>query len=1041
MSRNLCVSQRIKSARLAAFALLVGLALLALPGVWAERLPIKNYSIADGLASDRVLRIRRDSRGFLWFCTSEGLSRFDGYRFTTYTTADGLPPGAVRDLLETRSGVYLVSTDNGVCLFNPYGVSAREKRKPELAEPLFTVFRPTATRHFYSLHEDRAGNIWCGTNIGLFRLELRGQQVEFHYTDLGMPNETIDDRDVRAMLEDRRGSLWVGTGGSGVYRRLPDGRVERYTVKHGLPGNGAYAMLEDREGRLWMGSGGGLWQVVPDPKPDQPLVARLYRKKDGLPADWVTTLFHTSDGRIWVGTVDGFSEFAPDGNLQSFRNYNSTHGMVDNDIRSLAEDRDGNLWIGTKAGGASKLARNGFTIFGKDEGIKSGSSVKAIFEDQSGAVCLIDGSSSNLVRFDGQKWTTIRPNYPRRIRYFGWGWSQIAFQSRDEEWWLPTGQGLCRFPKVKRFEDLAHTPPKAVYTTRDGLISDDIFRLYEDSRGDVWITPIHPGKQGLSRWERATERFHHYQPGAGELPSGNVESFAEDESGNLWLGTFDGLLARYRLGQFKTFTSAEGLPEAPIRGLHFDHSGRLWLASDGGGVVRIDDPNADRLRFITYTTADGLSTDTTSSITHDQQGRIYIGNFRGVDRLDPATGQVRQYTTADGLGRGGLNAVFRDRHGALWFAALLGLSRLIPESDRPESPPPVMVNGVRISGIAQHVSELGETTVGQLELNASQNNVSIDFFALGFGLGEVLRYQYKLEGADRDWSAPSESRTVNYASLSPGSYRFLVRAISSNGSMSAQPAAVSFKILRPVWQRWWFVTLAALAVGLTAFAFYRSRVKRIVELERMPTRIATDLHDDIGSSLSQIAILSEVSRRRVGHEQNGVGESLAQIANTSRDLVDSMSDIVWAINPRRDRLSDLTHRMREFAGDVFTAREIEFSFRAPSDGQEIRLDADVRRRLYLIFKEAVNNAARHAQCTEAEIEFEVAQDRLLLHVRDNGRGFDPNGGDAASRNGNGLVSMRERAQALGGEIEITSQPNLGTVVKLNLPLNPSRWRR
>ncbi len=234
--------------------------------------------------------------------------------------------------------------------------------------------------------------------------------------------------------------------------------------------------------------------------------------------------------------------------------------------------------------------------------------------------------------------------------------------------------------------------------------------------------------------------------------------------------------------------------------------------------------------------------------------------------------------------------------------------------------------------------------------------------------------------------------------------------------------------------------LSALGVGLTALAFYRSRIKRIVELERVRTRIATDLHDDIGSSLSQIAILSEVSRQRLGREQNGVGESLAQIANTSRDLVDSMSDIVWAINPRRDRVSDLVQRMREFAGDVFTAREIEFSFRAPAAGLELRLDADVRRQLYLIFKEAVNNAARHSGCTQAEIEFEVAPDRLLLHVRDNGRGFDLDGDAATSRNGNGLASMRERARALGGEIEIISQPNLGTAVKLNLPLSP-RWRR
>jgi signal transduction histidine kinase len=233
-------------------------------------------------------------------------------------------------------------------------------------------------------------------------------------------------------------------------------------------------------------------------------------------------------------------------------------------------------------------------------------------------------------------------------------------------------------------------------------------------------------------------------------------------------------------------------------------------------------------------------------------------------------------------------------------------------------------------------------------------------------------------------------------------------------------------------------------VGLAGYTIYRYRMAQLLKLERMRTRIATDLHDDIGSSLSQIAILSEVSRQRLGKKQDGVGESLAQIANTSRDLVDSMSDIVWAINPRRDRLGDLTQRMREFAGDVFTAREIEFSFRAPAGGLEVRIDADVRRQLYLIFKEAINNAARHSRCAQAEIELSVAQGRLLLHVRDNGCGFDPNGDAATSGSGAGLASMRERARALGGEFEIISRANLGTAVKLNLRLDPragSRWRR
>jgi signal transduction histidine kinase len=387
---------------------------------------------------------------------------------------------------------------------------------------------------------------------------------------------------------------------------------------------------------------------------------------------------------------------------------------------------------------------------------------------------------------------------------------------------------------------------------------------------------------------------------------------------------------------------------------------------------------------------------------------------------------------------------FRDSRGALWFSTNTGLSRLIPEPDHPRPPPVALINRLQISGNPYSVSELGEAAVSDLELAWSQSNIQIEFGGVAFGAGERLRYQHKLEGVDQGWSPPSEQRAVHLANLAPGSYQFLVRAVNADGVVSETPASFSFTILSPVWWRWWFLTLVATMFGLVGYTVYRYRVSQLLKLERMRTRIATDLHDDIGSSLSQIAILSEVSRQRLGEEQNGVGESLAQIANTSRDLVDSMGDIVWAINPRRDRLSDLAQRMREFAGDVFTSLEIEFSFRAPAGGLEVRLDPGVRRQLYLIFKEAVNNAARHSRCTQTEIELDVAQGRLLLHVRDNGRGFDPNGDAATNRNGNGLASMRERARALGGEIEIISQANLGAAVKLNLPLTPragSRWRK
>jgi signal transduction histidine kinase len=213
-------------------------------------------------------------------------------------------------------------------------------------------------------------------------------------------------------------------------------------------------------------------------------------------------------------------------------------------------------------------------------------------------------------------------------------------------------------------------------------------------------------------------------------------------------------------------------------------------------------------------------------------------------------------------------------------------------------------------------------------------------------------------------------------------------------------------------------------------ALRRSREERLIELERVRKRIATDLHDDIGSSLTQISILSEVARQRVGHNDSPLTKPLSMIAAASRELVDSMSDIVWAINPQKDHLSDLQQRMRRFASDVFTARNIDFRFRAPDAETDIQLGANIRREVFLIFKESINNMVKHSGCTRADIEFSLGQNHLYLRLTDNGQGFDA----ARDNDGHGLMSMSDRAKGLGAELEIISHPESGTTIILQVPL-------
>ena len=994
----------------------------------AERLPIKTYTSTDGLASDGVNRIVRDSRGFLWFCTSEGLSRFDGYKFTNYGTDQGLPNRQVNDFLETRNGVYWVATSRGLCRFNP-NASGREAR--------FVVCRlgsDEGSKIVNSLSQDRDGALWCGTESSVYRVQLENDRWVASIIDLGAP-ASFGSADAFKILVDQRDALWVLTG-SGLYRRRPDGIVERYTAQQGLLVTDRASLFEDRDGNIWLGTSSALYRLFSEPRPGRSVVERSYTTKDGLAGNSISCVFQSSDGKVWVGTWHALNEFLPTASKdgQQFRTYASGNGI--NDVLSGGEDRDGNLWIGSGTNGVMKIAANGFTTYSERDGL-GGARIGAILENRAGELFVIstlDGHTF-LNRFDGRTFGAVELTLPRGITQASWGWYQNLFEDTTGEWWTSTFQGLVRYSKPARLEQLTGSRPKAVYTTRDGLSGNAVFRVFEDSHGDVWAGTIDVPAHTLSRWDRKTKVFHRYSAEDG-IPQAAPTAFCEDASGNLWIGFYSGGLARYRDGSFTFFSKDDGLPEGFIRALYLDHGGRLWIATGEGGVARIDDPRSDRPEFVSYTTANGLSTNHTTCVTEDQWGRIYIGTGRGVEQLDPATGQIKHYTTAEGLANNNVNVSFRDRDGSLWFGTLEGLSRLIPQRARPEPSPTVLVSGLRIAGVQQTISELGETSMSGLRLGANQNQLQIDFIGISFAPGETLRYQFKLEGADHDWNPLTDQRSVNYPILSPGAYRFLVRAVSAEGVASQSPAIVAFAILPPIWQRWWFAAMAATLIVLVAYSLFRYRVSRLIELERVRTRIATDLHDDIGSSLSQVSVLSEVIRRRVGSQPN-VSEPLSMIADLSRDLVDSMNDIVWAINPRRDHLSDLTQRIRRFASDVFTARDIEFEFRAPNPQQDVKLGADMRREVFLIFKESVNNMVRHSACTEVTIEFLIENGWLELKMRDNGKGFDPD----QESDGTGLTSMRQRAMKIGGAIHFSSNNGGGTLIKLRAPLGRRGWIR
>jgi signal transduction histidine kinase/ligand-binding sensor domain-containing protein len=1029
----------------------------------AERLPIRIYTSADGLGSSFVDYVTRDSRGFMWFCTRDGLSRFDGARFITYRVGDKKSPPGIEMLTETRGGVFWITTTGGLYRFKAGSLS----RPTETSGGRTFLDAEFVSPERGTILEDHHGTLWY-VGQALYRLHDNGNRVEFEPQPLNLSPAAQVPIALLHAVEGPDGSLWIQTN-VGLARRLPDGRIVLYRFASTLRVSGT-AVIVQRSGRIWVGWGRDIFVIQPEPIGSLPpftgMLARplmpasiqsvepareirlpdkqgeiLHVTKSSMDGRFIRML-ETADGHLWLSSNEELLEF--DGRF--FRSYGSRQGLPDG-MADLSEDAAGNLWVSGQT--LIRLDRKGLVSYGRQDGLSS-ATISAISESADGSLYVSNGNYY-LSRFDGARFLTVRPQIAPTARFL---WlSRNAVLSTADEWWILTTDGLYRFAAANL------RTPVAVYDTRNGLAANEAFQIFEDSRGDIWLSqqPFRAEDFGLYRLKRGEHTFHRFTAAENFPSAKSATSFAEDRSGNLWFGFYEGGLARFANNRFQSFTEEDGLASGLIIDMHLDRKGRLWLASTRDGLSRIDDPGAVRPVFTPVMTTDnGLSSNNLRTITEDRFGNIYVGSVRGVDRISPDR-RIRHYTVNDGLASDFVVDSRSDREGTIWFATMGGLSRLWPTEDDTPPQPRVWLGHLKIAGETQPVSALGQADLDEGDLASTRNNLQIDFFGLDFRPGETLRYQFRLDGADAGWSTPTEQRTVTYANLKPGSYRFLVRAVSADGAVSPTPATVSFRILPPLWQRWWFLASGVLLTLLVFSLSYRYRItrmrevnvalaeakraeenlgkareERLAELDRVRTRIATDLHDDIGASLTHIAILSEVAQK--GLPPTGASiEPLKSIAIVSNELVDTMSDIVWAINPRKDHLQDLIQRMRRFASDLLAPKGISFEFHAPWFAQEIPFGANPRREVFLIFKESLANIVKHSGAGHVRIDFDFSAPHLTLKIHDDGRGFDAaTRAPDEARGGHGVFSMRKRAAEMNATLDIDSAVGKGTTITLQV---------
>lgn len=946
--------------------------------------PINQYTLdvwqsEQGVHLNVIFSIQQTSSGYLWLATEEGLVRFDGVRFRVF------------DKSNTKE---------------------------------------MTTQIVSALFEDSKKNLWIGTYGGGL-LRFKDDKFEAFTSEKALMNQ------IWSIYEDRKGNLWIGTDGGGLVC-FKDGKFKVYTTREGLARNSVFSIFEDSKDTLWIG-GRGLNMI----RNNQIL---SFMPANGPFTATVRSIAEDNRGNLLLGTSEGFSILSKD----KITTYTQKERPTDNYIWCMLKDSHGTVWLGSYNEGLWRFRDGVLTTFTEKDGL-SNNTIFALHEDSEGSLW-IGTHLGGLNRLKDSKFTTFTAKHGLS--------SDVIFtiyEDSKRNLWIGTeSRGLNKYANGK----FSH------FTTENGLVTDRILALLEDRDGNFWV-----GTQaGLHRYQNG--KFHVFKKEDG-LDSVFIMSLYQDKAGNLWIGTNVGL-TRYTDGKFVTLAQKDGLSTDQTRqvletqdglwvgtrnGLNLyknrkfttirenvltttlfqDSRKNLWIGTGNGGLIRFKEG-----KLTSFTSGDGLFDDRVLQILEDGQQNLWMSCNKGIFRVsikeleDFAAGKKKSihstsYGIADGMESSTCNggpqpSGWKTRDGKLWFPTMKGMTMIDPANIKiNQKPPLLMIEELVVDDKSRNV--VAENLKQEMNLPPGKGRLEFHYTGLSFLAPSMVKFKYQLEGFDDDWTDAGTRRVAYYTNIPPGRYRFHVTASNNDGVWNKNGVALALYLKPHFYQTFWFYSLCALFFLFIVLTILRYRVGRMIEIERVRTRIASDLHDDIGSGLSQIAILSEVTRRRFDDNNSQIVQELKNIAGASRELVDSMSDIVWAVNPRKDYLGDLVQRMRRFASDVLAARKIEFRFESEMADHELKLSPDIKRHVFLIFKEAINNIVRHSNCTDVDISLKVEANSLVMQISDNGKGFDL----PETTHGHGLKNMRQRTAEMNGILNVQSYLQQGTKVNLKVP--------
>lgn len=973
----------------------VWLVLIGVPVAGAER-PSKllsqySHSVwtqVQGLPQDSARQVVQSQDGALWIGTDEGLARFDGFEFQLFSKGEGqLPSPSVTALAAASDGSIWIGTAVGLTRYHK-GVFKT-----------YTVQNGLPDNGIASLSDDHAGGLWIAAGLWLS-----------HFRDGKFTNFKLDDAmpggAVRSVEAESADSVWVA--GYGAVGRFRNNHFERIVEGGEFDGQVALSLSRTRAGDLLLSGTSGLYVLSPDGK------RRRYTSSDGLPDTLVRAAMEDHHGYLWVGTNSGLARITDHG----VETLNDDALRPHDWVWSILEDRESCVWVGTNSG-LHRFCDEPLTVYTKHEGLP-GDQPTAVAQDRRGRIWV--GFHDNGLGYyekDVFKRFTDLP-------------SQEVFtiaETQDGDLLVGTRAGASR----------VHGNHLITYTPTDALNRHGVFAVLEDERQRVLMGT----NSGVLRIDKNMRSPAESLIPGGTLFSDAVVALALDAKSGFWAGTYGHGLWHWTEHGTHRYTLAEGLPSDQIRSVDVDPDGTLWIGTFGAGlVVRRQD------KFYHFDSSSGLPSDNVSYIIDDQHGSLWLATTRGLAlvpkadllraiRAPGSALRIRLFGVGEGLktaqcapGYPTAGGGVRTNDNRLWFPTAYGLAVTRPEElqQRPSPPQAVMAEMV-VDGRRINLSS-------DIVLPPSSQRIEFHYSALRLSAPESIRFQYLLEGLDKNWIDAGRRRVADYNSLRYGRYRFHIRALDASGSAIGRESSVDFYREPHIYETWWFYAFLVLSVAGLAWMLYQWRMQQIrhgftlVLAER--ARLAREIHDTlaqgfvgISSQLDAVAMLlprdPERATRILDLARKMTQYSLKEARRSVMDLrAEALVD--------RNLPEALESTVKMMTAGRSVQAHVEFAGVMPP------LAKDAEQQVLRIAQEAVANALKHSGAAEVRVRLEGSPQQLNLTVADNGQGFAHENAFQSAGGHFGLLGMRERAGQIGGHLELVSEPGHGTKVSLSVPI-------